>query len=118
MAYVPQDPSSALNPTLRIGAQLEEALTVHQGVVSGPKDRVAAVLDEVRLDNSPAMLRRYPHQLSGGQQQRVSLAMAFACRPSLVVLDEPTTGLDVSTQRHVLDTVRNLCTATALPRFM
>jgi peptide/nickel transport system ATP-binding protein len=55
------------------------------------------------------MLHRYPHQLSVGQQQRVALAMAFACRPSLIVLDEPTTGLDVSTQRHVLDTVRELC---------
>ena len=62
-----------------------------------------------RLDASPEMLRRYPHQLSGGQQQRITLAMAFACRPSLIVLDEPTTGLDVSTQRHVLDTVRSLC---------
>jgi peptide/nickel transport system ATP-binding protein len=55
------------------------------------------------------MLRRYPHQLSGGQQQRVGLAMAFACRPALIVLDEPTTGLDVSTQRRILDTMRSLC---------
>ena len=59
----------------------------------------------------PRLLRRYPHQLSGGQQQRVALAMAFACRPSLIVLDEPTTGLDVTTQRHILDTVRSLCRA-------
>src|SRR6202044_2303518 len=74
-----------------------------------PGKRVLEVLREVRLDASPALLRRYPHQLSGGQQQRVALAMAFACRPSLIVLDEPTTGLDVSTQRHILDTVRSLC---------
>jgi peptide/nickel transport system ATP-binding protein len=65
---------------------------------------------EIRLDGVD-LLRRYPHQLSGGQQQRVGLAMAFACRPSLIVLDEPTTGLDVSTQRHILDTMRSLCRA-------
>ena len=58
-----------------------------------------------------SFLRRYPHQLSGGQQQRVGLAMAFACRPRVIVLDEPTTGLDVTTQAHVLETVRDLCSA-------
>ncbi len=111
VAYVPQDPSAALNPTLRIGTQLEEALRVHAGTVPDTAERVAEVMREVSLDATPEMLRRYPHQLSGGQQQRVSLAMAFACRPSLIVLDEPTTGLDVSTQRHVLDTVRSLCSS-------
>jgi peptide/nickel transport system ATP-binding protein len=109
VAYVPQDPAAALNPTLRVGAQLREALHVHPGVVDDPGSRVPEVMREVRLDPTPEMLRRYPHQLSGGQQQRVALAMAFCCRPSLIVLDEPTTGLDVSTQRHVLDTVRSLC---------
>jgi peptide/nickel transport system ATP-binding protein len=155
VSYVPQDPSAALNPALRIGYQLREALRVHvpgpgsfpgqslspgpasfpgqslsaapasfpgQSLAPGPASfprrssapsdtdaRVLEVLREVRLDATPAMLRRYPHQLSGGQQQRVALAMAFACRPSLIVLDEPTTGLDVSTQRHILDTVRRLC---------
>jgi peptide/nickel transport system ATP-binding protein len=119
VSYVPQDPSAALNPALRIGYQLREALRVHvpgpgsfPRRSSAPSDtdaRVLEVLREVRLEATPAMLRRYPHQLSGGQQQRVALAMAFACRPSLIVLDEPTTGLDVSTQRHILDTVRRLC---------
>ena len=73
--------------------------------------RVIEVMSEVLLPSTPEFLRRYPHQLSGGQQQRVGLAMAFACRPSVIVLDEPTTGLDVSTQAHVLDTVAQLCRA-------
>jgi peptide/nickel transport system ATP-binding protein len=105
VSYVPQDPSSALNPTLRVGTQVREVLRIH----GGTDDRMAEVLREVSLDPTPEMLRRYPHQLSGGQQQRIALAMAFACRPSLIVLDEPTTGLDVSTQRHVLETIRGLC---------
>jgi len=109
VSYVPQDPSSALNPTLRVGTQLREALRVHPGVVPDPEPRVAEVMREASLEPTPELLRRYPHQLSGGQQQRIALAMAFACRPSLIVLDEPTTGLDVTTQRHVLDTVRSLC---------
>jgi peptide/nickel transport system ATP-binding protein len=109
VAYVPQDPAAALNPALRIGTQLEEALRVHPGTVDNPSGRIAEVMREASLEATPEMLRRYPHQLSGGQQQRVSLAMAFSCRPSLIVLDEPTTGLDVTTQRHVLDTVRSLC---------
>ena len=109
VAYVPQDPSAALNPAQRVGTQLREVLEVHPGVAGDPAGRVREVMREARLDATPEMLRRYPHQLSGGQQQRVSLAMAFCCRPSLIVLDEPTTGLDVSTQRHVLETVRSLC---------
>ncbi len=108
VAYVPQDPGAALNPTLRIGSQLREALKAHEGD-DDPAQRIAQVLSESHLDSSPEMLRRYPHQLSGGQQQRVAIAMAFSCRPSVIVLDEPTTGLDVTTQRHVLDTVRTLC---------
>jgi peptide/nickel transport system ATP-binding protein len=111
VAYVPQDPSAALNPALRVGTQLNEAIRVHPGAAGDPGARIREVLQEARLDASSDLLRRYPHQLSGGQQQRVGLAMAFACRPSLIVLDEPTTGLDVSTQRHVLDTIRSLCRA-------
>jgi peptide/nickel transport system ATP-binding protein len=109
VSYVPQDPSAALNPALRVGTQIGEVLQVHPGAAGNTGDRVAEVMREVRIDPTPEMLHRYPHQLSGGQQQRIALAIAFACRPSLIVLDEPTTGLDVSTQRHVLDTVRGLC---------
>jgi peptide/nickel transport system ATP-binding protein len=109
VSYVPQDPAAALNPALRIGYQLRETLRVHPGVAGDPQARVLEVMREARLDGTPDMLRRYPHQLSGGQQQRVALTMAFACWPSLIVLDEPTTGLDVTTQRHVLDTIRRLC---------
>jgi peptide/nickel transport system ATP-binding protein len=109
VSYVPQDPAAALNPALRIGYQLRETLRVHAAVAGDPEARILEVMREAHLDATPDMLRRYPHQLSGGQQQRVGLAMAFACRPSLIVLDEPTTGLDVSTQRHILDTIRSLC---------
>jgi peptide/nickel transport system ATP-binding protein len=113
VTYVPQDPSTALNPALRINKQLMEVLEFHDfgGSDEARKARVSEVMSEVLLPSTPEFLRRYPHQLSGGQQQRVGLAMAFACRPSVIVLDEPTTGLDVSTQAHVLQTVRELCRA-------
>ncbi len=109
ISYVPQDPASALNPVHRVGAQVAEALSVHPGCVDDLRDRVSQVLSDVDIVPEKEMLRRYPHQLSGGQQQRIALAIAFACRPSMIVLDEPTTGLDVTIQRHVLETVRRLC---------
>ncbi len=111
VSYVPQDPASALNPALRIGLQLEETLAAHRfgANEAARRERLTEMLDEVLLPSDRAFLRRYPHQLSGGQQQRIGLAMAFACRPRVIVLDEPTTGLDVTTQAHVLETVRMLC---------
>ena len=112
VSYVPQDPSSALNPSLRIGAQLEEVLSEH-GERGDSRVRIADALAEVRLASAGDLLRRYPHELSGGQQQRVCLALAFLLRPALIVLDEPTTGLDVTTQAHVLATVRELCKSHA-----
>lgn len=113
VSYVPQDPSTALNPALRIGKQIMEVMEFHGFGANDAERRARAieVMGEVLLPGTPEFLKRYPHQLSGGQQQRVGLAMAFACRPSVIVLDEPTTGLDVSTQAHVLATVRDLARA-------
>jgi peptide/nickel transport system ATP-binding protein len=121
VAYVPQDPATALNPTLKLRTQLAEAFgqesfgrksfgqkSFGQGGRVDERDLLAA-LAEVKLPATPGFLDAYPHQLSGGQQQRVAIAMAFAHRPRVIVMDEPTTGLDVTTQAHVLETVRELC---------
>jgi peptide/nickel transport system ATP-binding protein len=111
VSYIPQDPGTALNPALRIGRQLSEMLDAHAADTSAEarRARVRETLEEVALPGDADFLRRYPHQLSGGQQQRVAIAMAFACRPHVIVCDEPTTGLDVTTQARVLETVRDLC---------
>lgn len=111
IAYVPQDPVSGLNPALTVGRQLREAIVIHRDALRTGEtvdQRVRELMDEVGLPSTDAFLDSYPHQMSGGQQQRVGIAMAFSCRPRVIVLDEPTTGLDVTTQRRVLDTVRTL----------
>lgn len=107
VAYVPQDPALSLNPTMRIGAQIHEVLDIH-GFDGDATERVREVMRDVDLPDTDEYLARWPHQLSGGQQQRVGIAMAFAMYPDVLVLDEPTTGLDVSTQAHVLETVRSM----------
>ncbi len=111
VSYIPQDPGTALNPALRLRTQLAEQLAAHRGEMSAEdRDRrMREALEEVLLPSEDSFLSRYPHQLSGGQQQRVAIAMAFACRPHVIVCDEPTTGLDVTTQAKVLETVRDLC---------
>ena len=111
VAYIPQDPGTALNPALRIGRQLSEMLQAHTPGANQEERtaRIRETLEEVALPSTDEFLRRYSHQLSGGQQQRVAIAMAFACRPHVIVCDEPTTGLDVTTQARVLKTIRELC---------
>lgn len=107
IAYVPQDPALSLNPTMRIGEQIREVLDVHS-FDGDAGARAREVMRDVDLPDTDEYLARWPHQLSGGQQQRVGIAMAFAMYPDVLILDEPTTGLDVSTQAHVLDTVREM----------
>jgi peptide/nickel transport system ATP-binding protein len=110
VAYIPQDPGTSLNPALRISLQLRETLEAHDPAGRpAHDDRIREVLEEVVLPGDEEFLRRYPHQLSGGQQQRIAIAMAFALRPAVIVCDEPTTGLDVTTQARVLETIRDLC---------
>ena len=106
VCYVPQDPGTAMNPALRIRTQLAECLGTPSKV---DDEALVSLLEEVRLPTTPDFREFFPHQLSGGQLQRVAIAMAFANRPRLIVMDEPTTGLDVTTQAHVLATVRRLC---------
>ena len=104
IAFVPQNPTTALNPGIRIGRQLAETMLAH-GRAAGVDAAAAIIADLLKLVGLPAdpgFQRRYPHQLSGGQQQRVCIAMALACDPDLLVLDEPTTGLDVTTQEQIV----------------
>jgi peptide/nickel transport system ATP-binding protein len=109
MAMVYQDPMSSLNPVMPVGRQLMEVPIVHQGAGEAEaRQRALTMLSEVNLPDPESVFGRYPHQLSGGQQQRVVIAMALMAEPSLLVMDEPTTGLDVTVEAAVLDLVARL----------
>jgi peptide/nickel transport system ATP-binding protein len=109
ISYVAQDAAGSLNPAFRIGTQLREVLEVNGGLTpEQARARARELLAAVRLPDPEAMLNRYPHQCSGGQLQRIAIAMAIACGPDVIVCDEPTTGLDVTTQAEVVQMLTEL----------
>src|SRR5207244_1130284 len=109
IAMVYQDPMASLNPVMTVGRQLMEVPMIHEGVgEAAARERALRMLAEVKLPDPAAVLERYPHQLSGGQQQRIVIAMALIAEPALLIMDEPTTGLDVTFEAAVLDLVREL----------
>ena len=111
IAMIFQDPMTSLNPVLTIGRQIREALETHFGMHRKEAEAKAAeALDRVGIPSAKARLNDYPHQFSGGMRQRAMIAMALACKPKLLIADEPTTALDVTIQAQILDLLRELVT--------
>ncbi len=108
IAYIFQEPSSSLNPVFTVGHQVAEAVRLHRPEIADVTEEVIRALDLVGIRDPELRHKDYPHQLSGGMQQRVMIAMALACRPALLVADEPTTALDVTIQAQIIDLLKKL----------
>src|SRR5579863_7262208 len=108
IAYIFQEPGSSLNPVFTIGYQIREAIELHRPEVRDVTAEIVSALDRVGIREPAKRLDDYPHQLSGGMQQRVMIAMALACQPKLLVADEPTTALDVTIQKQIMDLLKEL----------
>jgi peptide/nickel transport system ATP-binding protein len=109
MAMIFQEPMTALNPVMTIGEQISEVLEIHTGLGAGERRlRVLDIMRAVRLPEPERLIDAYPHQLSGGQRQRIMIAAALVLDPALLIADEPTTALDVTTQAEILKLVREL----------
>ena len=109
ICMIPQDPRTSLNPLKSVGAQITEALALHSGL-KGVAAREAAIgiLNDVRIDDPGRRYRQYPHELSGGMRQRIVIAIAIACRPKILICDEPTTALDVTIQAQILNLIKEI----------
>lgn len=115
MSMIFQEPMTSLNPVLTIGEQIAEVLRTHQGLQRKPaRDQAVAWLDAVRIPNPKERAKAYPFQMSGGQRQRAMIAMALACKPKLLIADEPTTALDVTVQAQIFDLLRELRADTGI----
>lgn len=108
IAYIFQEPSASLNPVFTVGSQIAEAVRLHFPKTENVRETVVRSLEEVGIRDASKRFDSYPHELSGGMQQRVMIAMALACQPSLLVADEPTTALDVTIQKQIIELLKDI----------